>query len=164
MLMLNIYMNSDNNNPQTVDPSIQKLQDDLQKITNEAASTIQSQPGSPTESIPQPTSPVLPQVSSQPIETPPPTPNVPVDNGKKGFSLMTVAMILLIVAVVVAVGYVAYAKFMTPAAPIVQTPVQTMIPMITPQATDSGVPTMIPSVSPSAVPAASSSSTPLATP
>jgi hypothetical protein len=117
--MLNIDMNGDNNNPQSGGQNLQKLEEDLRKITNEAASTTQSAPVVSTQPVQeQPTSVSPPQIMTpaQPIEVPPAPTSIPVDGGKKGISVMVIAIVLLIVAMVVAVGYVAYTKFMTPKA------------------------------------------------
>ena len=155
MLMLNIIMNPDNNNPQSSNPNIDKLEEDLDRLTKEAAATSQPETVPPLQSqpLPQPQPLEVPSAPTenivtpvQPIETPPAPPNVPVEGVKKGISLMTVAIALLIVAVVVAVGYIGYTKFMTPAAPAIVVPVQTQIPIevplpvITPQASNSAIP------------------------
>jgi hypothetical protein len=108
--MLNINMNGDNNNPQPGGQNIQKLEEDLKNLTKEAASTVQ-----PTVDVP--VAPVQEQpTAAPPIEIPPAPVNIPVDNGKKGISIMAIAVALLMTAIVVVVGYVAYAKFMTPKA------------------------------------------------
>lgn len=151
-------MNNDNNNPQTPDPNMQKLENDLQKIASEGA-TI-NQPIQEQKVVVQ-------EPVSQPRNVPPPPPNVPVDTGKKSFSMMTVAMIFLIVAIVVAIGYVGYVKFIAPPVPT-PSPIETQSPTIEPlpidtsPASDSAVQTTSPL--PDAAASPSDSPTPLATP
>lgn len=144
-------MEPNNNNPQSGNQNLDKLEQDLEKLTKEAGATTQPTPDVSTQPVQplttQPTevspAPVVENiVTSQPIETPPAPPNVPVESGKKGSSLMTIAMTLLIIAVLVAVGYVAYTKFMVPNPTPTTVPVVTekRSPEITPQASDSAVP------------------------
>jgi hypothetical protein len=133
--MLNIAMNPDNNNPQTGASNLQKLEEDLQNLTKEAASTTQpavAAPVAPLQEQPVAVPPPPTTAPFQPVEMPPVPTNIPVDNGKKGISVMTIAMVLLIIAVVVAVGYMAYTKFMVPTTPSVQTTVPTELPTIIP--------------------------------
>ena len=171
MLMLNIDMNGDNNNPQSGGQNLQKLEEDLRKITNEAASTTQSAPVVSTQPVQeQPTSVSPPQIMTpaQPIEVPPAPTSIPVDGGKKGISVMVIAIVLLIVAMVAAVGYVAYTKFIIPTTPSVQTivptelPTEIPVPEITPEASGSALP-IVPPPSPSTTASPSASSTPSAT-
>ena len=171
VLMLNIIMNNDNNKPQTEGQNLQKLEEDLQNITKEAASTVQSPPVAVPQPVVEQTTVVQqPAPSVRPVETPPASPNVPVDDGRKGVSVITIAIVLLIVAIVVAFGYMAYVKFVAPAAPSAQTavptelPTEVPVPEITPQASGSAMPSVTPSSSPSASESPSASSTPLATP
>lgn len=152
MLLLNIYMDPNNNNPQSGNQNLDKLEQDLEKLTKEAGATAQATPEVPpqpvqplTQPIEVPPAPVVePTVPSQPIETPPAPPNVPVEGGKKGSSLMATAMTLLIIAVLVAVGYVAYTKFIAttpmPTTVPVETALPTEIPEVTPQASTSAIP------------------------
>jgi hypothetical protein len=140
-------MNDTNNNSQTG-------QQDLQKIANEGASTAQ-----PAASVAQPPVQEMPDIvpeqitPEQPVspvqpEIPTASPNVPVESSKKGSPVMAVAVVLLIVAIIVAVGYVAYTKFVVPrmvpaatATPVqAVTPTEVPVPEMTPQASDSGVP------------------------
>ena len=182
-------MDPNNSQPTGENQNLNKLEEDLDRLTKEAAATAQPAPETPVQPpAAETTAPTESQQSPQPqplevssapvesiipppaqlIETPPAPPNVPVQDGKKGISLMTIAMTLLIIAVFVAVGYIAYTKFIVPAPSPIQTmaPVQTVLPTempvvtMTPQASDSGI--VIPSSSPSASP--SVSSTPSATP
>ena len=163
-------MNPTDNNPQTGSQNLEKLEGDLQKLTTEVASTAKPTVEVNVEPVQNQTvPPPPPEVPIQPIETPMAPPDIPVDSGKKGFSVMTVAMILLVVALLVAVGYVVYAKFIAPP-PVVQTtvptylPTDTPLPLVTPEATSLVVPTQTPVSSPSASPTASASAMPSATP
>ncbi len=165
-------MNNDNNNPQSGAQNLQKLEEDLQNLTKEAASTVQPpvvppatpQQAQPTVSPPPVVSPV------QPTLTPPAPTDIPVDSGKKGVSVMAIAIVLLVVAIVIAVGYMAYTKFMVPSAPSAPVVVPTKLPVevpvmeTLPPASDSALPDVAtPSSSPSASASPSASSTPSAT-
>lgn len=151
-------MDPNNSQPTGENPNLSKLEEDLDRLTKEAAATTQPTPETPVQSSQPETVPPLQsqplEVPSapaenvvtpvQPIQTPPAPPNVPVAGGKKGISLMTVAMVLLIVAVIVAVSYVVYTKFINPTTPKVVTPVQTPTPIpvseVTLQASTSATP------------------------
>lgn len=165
-------MNDNNNNPQTEDEKLNKLEEDLKKITTEASSTVQPVPPTVPEPIlqAQPSSSTVNPIISpvQPAINIPPTPNIPVENKKKGISMMTIAIVLLIIAVVVAVGYMVYSKLVTPV--VVPTPtaasIQTVMPtevptpLVTPQSSSSASPTASVSSLPIVSPSPSASSTP----
>lgn len=150
-------MDPNNSQPTGENQNLNKLEEDLDRLTKEAAATTQPVPETPIQTPQE--QPVPPQpmeipsppaepvnVPTQPIETPPAPPNVPVESGKKGMSLMTVAMTLLIIAVVVAVGYVAYTKFIAPTLSPTVVPIQTSLP------TEIPMPIITPQSSPSATP------------
>lgn len=120
-------------------------------------------------SVTPPTTPVV-NIPSEPVapppmvettqETPPPpsvTPTVPPIEGKPagGSSMvMKVAIWLMVIALVVVLGYVAYVQFLAPAPAPVAT--ETVAPLVT----ESPTPIATESASPSASPTASGSATP----
>lgn len=154
--MLNVIMNPDNNNQQTDNQNLQKLEQDLEKLTKEAASTVQAETQNQTEVSP--TQPFQTQEGSirqtqvqqetqtqptQPVTIPQTPPNLPVENNTKGksFSLVTVAILLLVGAIIIVIGYVVFTKFTTPqTVKEVSTPTPVATPTLepTPQATESG--------------------------
>jgi hypothetical protein len=124
--MLVLSMDPNNQNPQGDSGALNKLEQDLQNLTAQVASTAQTSPL--VEQPVQPTSPVPDVVPSipTPIIPPPvmPTPvpiTEPIETGtpiqetpKKGSPLMVVAIILAVVAVLAVVAYVFGTKLLAP--------------------------------------------------
>ncbi|NMC99761.1 MAG: hypothetical protein GYA62_08585 [Bacteroidales bacterium] len=148
-------MNSNNDNQQTENPVMDKLEDDLARLTNEARSTIQEnqQNTSISNNEPQPlVAQTQPASGINPVDTnvqqssqtapanfvPNPTPvpeNIPIEDNKKGGNLMSIAIILLIVAIVVAVAYVVVSNVYPKNKNSVSIPVATVTPVSIPTST-----------------------------
>jgi hypothetical protein len=176
-------MDANNSQPTGGNSNLNKIEEDLQKLTKEAASTAPvaaEVPAQTSQEIPavEPLTPVSPQpapvsvepvnVSTTPGETPPPPPNVPVEGDKKGMPLMTIAMGILILALVVVIGYVVYVKVTTPAAPAavqtVDTPQPTDVPVTDVTPAPDAAATPADAVVPTDTPAATDSAQPSPTP
>jgi hypothetical protein len=117
-----------NNQQQPVNDNLNKLEDDLKKLTEQAASTVNpmvtqevvnppTQPFMPhTENVDTfPSLAPIPEVTSQPTVVTPsatdiPTPLMPPEP-KKGMSLVNIALIVTVFLLLLAVGYIVYVKF-----------------------------------------------------
>lgn len=118
-------MNPDNNNPQGENPNLQKLEEDLQKLSQTA------QPTAPTTS-PVPTVPTVEEPIITPTTPPPPLVHeVP----KPGSSLSKIAMLLIVIAVLAIAAYFVGTKFLGQRSVAIPTPVVTSTPTSTPDVT-----------------------------
>lgn len=108
-------MDPNNQNPQGDNGAVKKLEQDLQNLSEQAATAEQPVPVSPP--IQQPPPPETPTITPVPV-VPPVTSteeNVTIQgNTKKGSPLMIIAIILALVAVLAVVAYVLGAKLLSP--------------------------------------------------
>lgn len=182
-------MDPNNQNPQGDNGAVNKLEQDLQNIKEQAAVT-QPQPENTQPAVPEMQSvPQVPEVT--PVVAPPPAPttvatetnNFVPESPKKNSPLLIIAIILAVVAVLAVVAYVFGAKLFSPTPKEVSC---TQEAKICPDGTDVGrtgpncefaacptasatpvvtlVSTASPSASPTVIPTASASAKPTSTP
>jgi hypothetical protein len=133
--MLVLSMDPNNQNPQGDSGALNKLEQDLQNLTQQAATTPPPVPE--VQQIPVP--PQVPEIPPV-VPTPSTPPVTPVDTNtfipetpKKGSPILIIAIILAIVALLAVVAYVFGAKYFNPKP--TPTPVVVVTPTPTPDVT-----------------------------